>query len=96
MRAEHGPTARIRVHAKPGASRSAVLGWTAGELAVAVRAPPVDNRANEALVELIAKVLGVSRTQVAVVSGATSRHKVLIVSGVEQPVVNAALGLPSG
>jgi uncharacterized protein len=61
--------------AKPG-----IGGWRAGadgreELEVRVAAAPADGAANEAVVKLLAEALGISRAEVRIVSGASSRHK---------------------
>jgi uncharacterized protein YggU (UPF0235/DUF167 family) len=45
------------------------------ELEVRVAQAPADGAANEAVVELLAKALGIRRSEVAITSGATSRHK---------------------
>ena len=70
---------RIVVRVRPGASRTRV-GGTYGEppqLAVAVSSPPVDGAANEAVVKAVASALGLRPAHVTVVSGHTSRSKVL-------------------
>lgn len=71
----------VRIRVKPGASRTRVLGAFGGTcdeqpaLVVAVCAPPVDGRANAAVVEALADALRLRRHQVTVVSGLTSRTK---------------------
>jgi len=48
---------------------------------VRVKAPPVDGAANKALVQLLAKALGKSKSEVVLVSGATARNKIIEVEG---------------
>jgi len=60
---------------------------------VRVTAPPVDGKANDALCRLVAKAAGVAPSRVTVVSGQTSRDKVLEVEGVEPQQLRAALGV---
>jgi uncharacterized protein (TIGR00251 family) len=70
----------LAVHAQPGARRSALAGLHGDALKVRVAAPPVEGRANEALVEFLADALGVPRQCVSVVKGATGRRKTLLVA----------------
>ena len=61
----------------PRATRTAVGGRRAGALVVRVTAPPVDDAANEAVVEAVAHALGVPRGTVAIERGQRGRRKVL-------------------
>jgi uncharacterized protein (TIGR00251 family) len=75
----------------PRASR-ARLGPVSGErIKIAVTAPPVDGEANAAVVECVAKALGVPRRQVAIVGGEASRRKTIRVEGVTLAQLEAAL-----
>jgi len=65
----------ISIHAQPGARRTEVAGPHGDSLKIRVAAPALEDRANEALVEFIAKKLGVARRDVALLSGAKSREK---------------------
>lgn len=74
---------KLALRVQPGAKRDAVLARLAsGEWKVAVSAPPADGRANEAVVELVSRLLGVKRRQVTVARGESSRSKVIEVEGV--------------
>ncbi len=84
--------ARLRVWVKPRASKSRVVGVREGNLAVAVAAPPVDGEANAELTQFLAKTLGVARTAVSVLSGESSRTKLLVVRGVDAATVRRMLG----
>lgn len=72
----------IRVYVAPRSSANKVVGAHNGALKVALTAPPVEGAANKALVEFFAKTLGVPKGAVKLVSGETSRHKVISVLGV--------------
>ena len=85
--------ARMTVRITPRASRDEVVGEREGVLLVRVTAPPVDGAANEALVRLLAKVVGVPRGDVLIASGATSRTKIVDVAGLELHEVRLRLGL---
>jgi uncharacterized protein (TIGR00251 family) len=78
---------RFAVRVQPRASRSEIVGVHGDAMKVRLSAPPVDGAANEALVELIANVLGVGRRAVRIVSGETSRSKVVEVEGVTAAAV---------
>lgn len=70
----------MRVH--PGARRTSVTRDADGGLRVAVAAPAVDGKANDALVELLAEVFGVRRRDVTVLAGERARHKRVRIRGV--------------
>jgi hypothetical protein len=69
------------VRVAPRAPKSAAAGEYDGALKVRVAAPPVDGAANEELVRLLAKALGVARADVELLSGLASRTKVVRVRG---------------
>jgi uncharacterized protein (TIGR00251 family) len=73
----------LRVHVQPGTGRSAFVGKHGNALKVRVAAPPVEGRANQALLALLAATLGVKGEQVELVSGESSRSKRVRVTGVE-------------
>ena len=78
---EHAEGSILSVKAQPGARQAGVLGEQAGALKLAITAPPDQGRANKALVELLRDVLGVKRSQVALLSGETSRVKRFLIRG---------------
>jgi uncharacterized protein (TIGR00251 family) len=62
-----------------------------GAIKIRIAAPPVENAANEALVAFVAKALGVSKRSVQIVSGISSRRKVLAIEGVTDQEIAAKL-----
>ena len=76
----HAVTFSVRV--VPRASKNQIVGKQGDELRIRLNAPPVDGRANEALVKFLAASLGVSQGQVEIVAGVSSRHKVVRITGV--------------
>ena len=78
----HAEGATLAVRVQPKAKRNAVLGEQAGALKVSVTAPPEDGRANEAVLAMLRETYGLSRSQVALLSGQTNRNKVVLVRGV--------------
>lgn len=81
----------VVVHAQPGARRDAVVGLYDGRLKIALSAPPVDGRANTALVQFLARSTGVAKSAVELISGQTSRTKRFLIRGVEIDTVMRAL-----
>jgi len=75
---------RVTIRVKPGAARTRVGGSYGNALVVAVQARAVDGKATEAALAALADALGVRRRDVALVTGATSRTKVIEVSGSDQ------------
>jgi uncharacterized protein (TIGR00251 family) len=71
----------LAVHVQPGASRSEVAGLHGDALKVRVASPPVDGRANAALVNFVAELLAVPRAGVRIISGQTGRRKLLRIEG---------------
>lgn len=71
----------MRVHARPGARRSAIVGLHGSSLCVRLAARPVDDAANRELAAVLAHALGVSREAVTLRSGARGREKRLHVRG---------------
>lgn len=72
----------LLVRAQPGARKTGVLGLVGDAIKLGVSAPPEDGRANEALVEMVADLLGVRKSGVSLVSGKTSRGKRFRVVGI--------------
>jgi uncharacterized protein (TIGR00251 family) len=78
---EHPEGLILPVKAQPGARKAGVQGEQAGALKVAVTAPPEDGRANKALAGLLRDTLGLKRSQIELLSGATSRDKRFLIRG---------------
>jgi uncharacterized protein (TIGR00251 family) len=73
----------VPVKAQPGAKRNGILGERAQALRVAVTAPPERGLANEAIAEVLAQAFGVKSSQVAVLTGETSRDKRFLIAGAD-------------
>ena len=75
---------QLAIRVTPRSAKPGIGGWRTGadgrdELEVRVAAAPADGAANDAVVKLLAKALGVSRSEVTIIAGQTSRHKRLAV-----------------
>ena len=84
-----GCTLAIRVH--PGAKRKKVTGIQAGAIKIAFTAPPVDGKANEALIAFLAEALRLPRGRIDIVAGVASRTKTIRITGESAAEVAAAL-----
>jgi uncharacterized protein (TIGR00251 family) len=71
----------LDVHVQPGARRSAIAGTHAERLKIAIQAPPVDGKANDAVIRFFAQILRVPRSAVAITRGEKSRDKTVAVEG---------------
>jgi uncharacterized protein (TIGR00251 family) len=84
-----GCTLSVRLH--PGARKDGVTGVHAGALKISLTAPPVDGKANEAVIAFLADALHLPRARVALVAGAMSRSKTVRITGKSAGEVAAAL-----
>ncbi len=81
----------LTLHIQPGAKSSAVCGQHGEALKIRLAAPPVDGKANAALLAFLADALGVSRQAVKLISGDSNRRKRVEVTGTTAAAVNALL-----
>jgi uncharacterized protein len=86
---EFGATFAVKVH--PRAKKNAITGELGDALKVALTAPPVEGRANEACIEFFANLLKVPRSSVTIASGESSRRKVIRVAGLSAGEVRKQL-----
>jgi uncharacterized protein len=84
-----GATFAVKVH--PRAKKNAITGEVGDALKVALTAPPVEGRANEACIEFFANLLDVPRSSVSIAAGQSSRNKVIRVLGLTAEQVRQRL-----
>ena len=77
----------LTLHNQPGAKKTEFAGLHGDALKIRLAAPPVDGKANEALIKFVAEALGLPKSAVNLKSGQTSRRKVLEVSGTTSETV---------
>lgn len=80
----------MKVH--PRANKDAITGILGDALKVAVTAPPVEGKANEACLRFFAELLRVPRSSISITAGEASRNKVIRVAGISAEVVRSRLG----
>ena len=81
------------VRIQPRARRNAIIGELGDALKIALTAPPVDGRANEACVEFLADLLGLPRSSITVASGRSNRNKVIRVTGLSAAELKNRIGV---
>ena len=85
----HPQGCSLAVRVQPGAKQNAITGVygeaAESELRIALKAPPIEGRANEALIAFLAKFFGLARSSIGIAHGQTGRAKLVVLK-----VVNAA------
>jgi uncharacterized protein (TIGR00251 family) len=83
--------ATFAVKVQPRARKNAITGAVGGALKLALTAPPVEGRANQAVIEFLADLFAIPRSSITITSGTTSRLKRVCVSGVSCAAVQQRL-----
>ena len=87
----------LAVRAQPGAKKTAIVGvygeGDAAQLKIAVQAPPVEGRANDALIAFLAKTFSLPKSSVVLMSGEMNRSKVFLLRGAGLVDVRRRIGL---
>jgi len=84
-----GVTFAVKV--QPRARKNAIIGTAGDALKLALTAPPVEGKANQAVIEFFAEFFEIPRSSVSIASGETSRNKVIRVSGMSAQQVRERL-----
>jgi len=88
---DNGVLFAVKIH--PRAKKNKISGELGDALKLSLTAPPVEGRANQACIEVLARLLKVSRSSVTIASGHTNRYKVIRVAGVTGQYVRDQLQL---
>ena len=70
----------FKVQVQPRSSRNQLVGLQGDALKVKLTAPPVEGRANQACIEVLAEALGVPKSSLRIISGETSRRKLVLLA----------------
>ena len=89
--AQDHPRSRVTVKVQPRAKTTRLAGKLGAAYKLQVAAPPVDGKANEECVRFFAELAGVAKSRVRIVSGLTSRLKVVEIDGITQEAIESAL-----
>ena len=87
------PSCTLGLKTIPNALRDELAGWLGDALKVKIRAPALDGRANDALLDFLAAKLGVHRRAVTLLHGDKSRQKVVAVAGLDLAEAKRRLGV---
>jgi uncharacterized protein (TIGR00251 family) len=85
----NGISFSVRVH--PRARKNAITGAEGDALKLALTAPPVEGKANQAVIVFFADWFAIPRSSVTIASGVTSRNKIVRIAGVSKPVAEQEL-----
>jgi len=88
---QEGDAASFRVHLQPKSSHEGIVGEADGILKLRVTAPPVEGRANEACLRLLAKTLDLPISRLRIVSGQHARLKTIRVAATSAQTIRAQL-----
>ncbi len=75
----------------PRASKNQIAGTEGDAIKIRLNAPPVEGKANDALIEFLADALGVRRAQIEIIVGQTARRKIVRVRGVTARAIEETL-----
>jgi uncharacterized protein (TIGR00251 family) len=81
----------LSLHIQPGATRTEIVGLHGEALKIRLHAPPIEGRANAALIEYLARMLAVPRGRLSLVSGEAARAKRVCVEGLQATEIAARL-----
>ena len=88
-----GESCTIKVQVQPKSSRNQVDGFQDGALRVRVTAAPTEGQANAAVIALLAKTLGVSKSRLEIIRGYSARDKVVSVDTLTEQEVRRKIGV---
>lgn len=86
-----GATFQVRV--QPRARKNAIVGEVGDALKLALTAPPVEGRANDACIAFLSELLNVPRASVTIAAGQSTRNKVIRIAGMSAAELRRRLGL---
>jgi len=84
----------IKVRVQPKAKRDEILGVEGGSVRLRVKAPPEKGKANQACINLLAKILSITKKEIKLISGAKAREKMFFIQNMELDDLKEKLGIP--
>ncbi|MCL5264213.1 MAG: DUF167 domain-containing protein [Chloroflexi bacterium] len=86
---------RLKIRVQPGASKNEIVGFQDDLVRIRLTAPPVEGKANKALVSLLAGILRVSKADISIVTGQAGREKLVDVAGLSSDELKSRLAAAS-
>ena len=86
-------SARISVQIVPNARKDEVCGFLGDAVKIKIKAKPVEGKANEHLIKFLSEKLMISQKEISIISGFTSKHKILEINTIDTTEVLVRLGL---
>ena len=86
-------TVTLKVHVQPRASKDGIEGLWGDALKVKLNAPPLEGKANKALMRFLAERFGLAPSQVEIIAGRRSRNKLLRITGISREALERILGI---
>lgn len=83
----------LTIYLQPGAKKSEVAGFHNGNIKIKVNSPPVDGKANEALILFLSDLLNIPKSSIEIISGKKSRIKKLKIVGISDDVIKQRISL---
>ena len=83
----------VRIKAVPRAAKNEIQGLHNGALKIRLTTPPTDGKANQALIKFLSKTLRISKSQIELAQGETSRHKTVRISGLTKQQLIERVGI---
>ncbi len=90
---DHAEGVVVALQVQPRSSRNQLMGVQDGKLKVKLTSPPVEGAANKACCAFVAKLIGVAKSRVVIVSGETSRQKRVLIKGISPVEAQSAITL---
>jgi len=85
--------AQFVLRVQPRSSRNAIAGVIGDAVKLAITAPPVDGKANQAVIDFLAKLFSVPKSSITILSGETGRNKLIAVRSLTAEQVRKLLGV---
>ena len=87
-------TIKLALKVIPGAAKTEIVGWLGNALKIRISALPQKGKANKRVIALIANTLEIDSRSIKMTHGQSSPHKLILISNIDQSVIDTKLGRP--